>query len=357
MRSEHFLFGVPIMLALASCGDGDYYSEADFQSVAKIDTHIHINVEDDALDRQAAEDNFMLLDINVDAPHYPLMTEQRRLGYLHATRQPASIKWLTSFTLDSWNSKAWTPMTIAGLDSSFRQGALGIKVWKNIGMVHKDSAGNFVMIDNPRFDSVMNFVVASGKVVMGHLGEPKNCWLPLDQMTVKNDRSYFESHPQYHMFLHPDFPSYEDQIQARDNFIARHPDMIFVGAHMGSIEWNLDSLAVRLDRFPNMAVDLARIPNIQYLTVKDRDAVRSFFIKYQDRLTYATDIAYYPNDTPGERASSAHRQWIYHWKYFVTDEPMTAPQVEGEFRGLKLPREVIDKIYHHNAVRWFGIKQ
>jgi hypothetical protein len=33
----------------------------------------------------------------------------------------------------------------------------------------------------------------------------------------------------------------------------------------------------------------------------------------------------------------------------------TAEEVKGEFQGLKLPKEVIDKIFQYNAVRWFKI--
>jgi len=33
------------------------------------------------------------------------------------------------------------------------------------------------------------------------------------------------------------------------------------------------------------------------------------------------------------------------WKYFVTDEILTSASVNGDFQGLKLPREVVDKIY------------
>ena len=35
-------------------------------------------------------------------------------------------------------------------------------------------------------------------------------------MTVNNDRDYFKNNPQYHMFLHPEYPSYDDQINARE---------------------------------------------------------------------------------------------------------------------------------------------
>ena len=71
--------------------------------------------------------------------------------------------------------------------------------------------------------------------LLGHQGEPKNCWLPLDQMTVNSDREYFKAHPQYHMYLQPDMPSYERQMAVRDAMLARHPGLKFVGVHMASI--------------------------------------------------------------------------------------------------------------------------
>ena len=40
-----------------------------------------------------------------------------------------------------------------------------------------------------------------------------------------------------------------------------------------------------------------------------------------------------------------HETWMNDWKYFVTDEILTSASVNGDFQGLKLPREVVDKIY------------
>ena len=78
--------------------------------------------------------------------------------------------------------------------------------------------------------------------LMGHL-EPRNCWLPLEEMTVKNDRRYFQNNPQYHMYLHPEMPSYEEQLAARDRMLGKHPNLPFLGAHFGSLEWSVDALA------------------------------------------------------------------------------------------------------------------
>ena len=124
---------------------------------------------------------------------------------------------------------------------------------------------------------------------IGHLLEAfKRWWLPIDSMTVPGDSSYFTNNPQHHMYLHPEYPSYEAQLDARDNMLTKHPDLIFVGAHLGSLEWNVAELAKRLDRFPNMAVDIAARMN--HLQIQDRSTVREFFINYEDRLLYGTDI-------------------------------------------------------------------
>ena len=45
--------------------------------------------------------------------------------------------------------------------------------------------------------------------------------------------------------------------------------------------------------------------------------------------------------------------WMLDWKYFNTDEMMTVPQLNSEFQGLKLPKIVVDKIYHLNAEKIF----
>ena len=345
------------LLILAAGCSGDMYTENDFGLIKKIDTHMHLHAESTALAELAKEDNFRLLDVSVDVPEYPSLEEQERFSLHQISAFPQQVNYLTAFTLAHWDSANWADETISKLKSSFDKGALGIKIWKNIGMVYKDSIGQFIMIDNPRFDPVIQYIISQNKTVMGHLGEPKNCWLPIEQMTVNNDKNYFKNNPEYHMFLHPDYPSYEDQITARDNFLKRHPDMRFVGAHLGSLEYDTDSLASRLDKFPNMAVDMAaRIAHLQYQSQKDWKKVRNFIIKYQDRLIYGSDSELSATSVPDETKKQVHQRWLSDWKYFVTNQSMTVEEVEGEFMGLELSKKVVDNIYHHNAVKWYGIK-
>jgi hypothetical protein len=102
-----------------------------------------------------------------------------------------------------------------------------------------------------------------------------------------------------------------------------------------------------------MAVDMAeRISHFQYQAVTDWQKVHDFFIRYQDRLLYATDETVDGSRSPAEAAATAHENWLRHWKFFVSGDTMRVPKVDNQFKGLQLPREVVDKIYRKNAEKW-----
>ncbi len=330
----------------------EYYSTEDFTYVEKYDTHVHINADDSTFIDQAKKDNLRLLTVNVNSG--TSIEEQRRIAIKLTKAFHDRLAFATTFNLKDWGTEKWQTQTIAWLKESFDKGAIAVKIWKNIGMELKDSNGRWVMIDDPRFDSVLNFIEKSNITLLGHLGEPRNAWLSNGQMTIAGDKEYFSKHPQYHQYLHPENPSYDDQINARDNMLKKHPGLRFVGAHLGSLEWNVDELAKRLDMFPNIAVDMAaRIPHLQVQSVKNWQKVHDFIIKYQDRLIYATDHGVDPQSNFIEVNKNVHNVRMSDWKFFVTNEEMAVPDFTERFKGLKLPKEVIDKIYRKNAEKWF----
>ncbi len=332
----------------------EYYKPEDFKKITKVDAHVHINTFDTTLTSLARSYGFRLISLNVGAPEYPTLEKQQEYSLFHLNRSPESFSYTTSFSMAGFETNNWQEEQLNYLKKSFDNGAAGVKVWKDIGMELKTKAGNFIMIDNPRFDTLFKYITQQNKTLVGHLGEPKNCWLPLDKMTVKNDRNYFSRHPEYHMFLHPEFPSYEDQISARNNMLDKHPGIRFDGAHLGSLEWSVDTMAEHLDRYPNMALDMAeRISHLQFQSKADRQKVIDFITRYQDRLLYATDI-YQEVDADKEKLIEyASSTWQQHWNYFSSDNFIEAPEIDGAFQGLHLPKTIIDKIYRINAEKWF----
>lgn len=341
------------------------YTTADFERVRKFDAHVHANTDDHDFLDIARRDNFELLSINVDYPDFPLLSEQARVAHALLAADPAHFHFATTFSMRGFGTESWAHDTDQAIDAELKRGAVAVKIWKNVGMVEKDARGRLIMIDDPGFDGVMGHLQAQGVPLIAHQGEPKNCWLPLDAMTTENDRSYFREHPEYHLYLHPEQPRYEDLMAARDRFVSRHPRLSFVGAHMASLEWSVDALAQFLDAHPNATVDLAaRMTQVQYQSKTDREKVRRFFIRHQDRLLYGTDLtespvtaadrAQNPPIVPGQFPQEADAFWRSDWEYLATSAVQHIDAIHADIGGLALPRSVIDKIYYANARRIFG---
>lgn len=359
-RNLLLTFVAPLVLLtsapLTACAaqDADTYSLADFATVRKFDAHVHVNVTDSAFMDQAVADNFEVLSINVDYPAFPSIKDQADAAHHFIAQDPAHFHYATTFSMKGFGSDDWAQKTNAALDAEFQQGALAVKVWKNIGMVERDAAGELIFIDDKGFNPVFNHLAELNIPLIAHQAEPHNCWLPFDQMTTENDRLYFSAHPEYHMYLHPEMPSYESLMAKRDAAVAAHRNLRFVGAHMASLEWNVDRVAAFLDANPNAVVELAaRMAQIQYQSVRDYDRVRDFFIKYQDRILYGTDLTLNPGEDVQEFRQVAHDYWTNDWKYLATGESRRVDDIDADARGLALPKSVIDKIYYANARREF----
>jgi hypothetical protein len=349
------------VIAGAAAATPSNYSMEDFAKVRKLDAHVHDNVTDGAFLEQARADNFELMSINVDYPDFPKLADQRAAALLQLRADPKRFHWATTFSLDGFGGADWAGRVNASIAADAKRGAKAVKIWKNVGMSARDASGKLIFLDNPAFSPLADQVQKLGLTLIGHQAEPYNCWLPLEQMSTDNDREYFKEHPQYHMYLHPEMPSYEDQIRARDNFVAAHPQLRFVGAHLASLEYDVDRIAAFLDRFPNANVDMAaRMSQVQYQSVRDYDKVRSFMIRYQDRLLYGTDLTRNPDELAAdangaEFKRSAHQTWTNDWRYLATGESQRVEMIKADVKGLALPRAVIDKIYYGNSKRAFSL--
>ena len=96
----------------------------------------------------------------------------------------------------------------------------------------------------------------------------------------------------------------------------------------------------------------ARTGQLFYQTQKDRKKVHGFFIKYQDRLLYGTDIEEHEGASNSFKKQT-HEIWLSDWEYFATDHTLESSLIDGNFQGLNLPKKVIDKIYSENTKRWY----
>ncbi|MBN2287721.1 MAG: amidohydrolase family protein [Candidatus Glassbacteria bacterium] len=370
-RCLYVVFPVLSALALFGCsgpqggGQGkaepvqeQYLSVDELMAMPKIDAHVHLrgllDSEVGPLLATLQKHNMRWLTISTRGMKREFLMDQIDLAAKLHAEHPEWISWATSFSLENWGAPDWESSAVELIAEGFAGGAVAVKVWKEIGMVLKDPDGSFVMIDDPRFDPVFDYIESRGKTLVAHIGEPRNCWLPLDSMTVNNDRKYFAENPQYHSYLHPEIPHYWKHVEARDRVLARHPGLRLVGCHLGSLEFDVDELARRFDKYPNFAVDLAA--RVCHFQVQDREKVRRFCLKYQDRILYGTDLGagrVYMQTSIDSTITRIEETYRNDYLYFATEREMEVWEVDGKFRGLALPADVLKKIFHDNAVRWY----
>ena len=327
-----------------------YYSMSDFAHVEKIDAHVHVHGPADHLMVQVIADHFRILTIDVDYPDYPPINEQLRDALSLRSRYPGRVAFATTFSVKGFGTKAWSESVVRDIDAAVAQGAVGVKIWKNIGMTLRNPDGSYVMPDDPRLEPVIAHLEQAHIVLLGHQAEPLNCWLPPDKMTVRSDREYFREHPQYYMYRHPEMPSHDRILAARDALLRLHPRLVFDSLHLASLEWDVDKVADFLNRFPTARVDVAaRMVHLEYQATTRHDKVRDFLIRYQDRILYGSDDAYGPGDSDAAAVAAVHADWIADWRFLATADLMHSDDFEAPFHGLQLPREVIDRIYRRNA--------
>jgi predicted TIM-barrel fold metal-dependent hydrolase len=252
----------------------------------------------------------------------------------------------TTFSPYDFEEPGFSERAIRQLNQDFADGAVAVKIYKTIGMEIKTKAGKYLMPDDPAFNPVYEDIAAHHRTVVAHLAEPDSCWEPPNPASP--DYEFYEQHPQEYAYAHPEWPSKAAILAARDHVLAEHPKLRVVGAHLGSMEADLNEMAQRFDRYPNFAVDTAaRIP---YFILQPREKVRAFLIKYQDRILYATDLVVMPQDNTEKALQQWTSTYERDWKFFATDQ--TVEYKGHNARGLRLPESVLRKLYHDNAIRW-----
>lgn len=265
---------------------------------------------------------------------------------------------------------------VRDLDRAAKLGAQGVKVWKDLGMYARDDKGKLIKADDPRLDPFWTRCGELGLPVLMHTADEKEYWQPL----TYNSFHYGLRADQDQHYHNPEMPSWEELIRQRDAVLKRHPKTNFIGAHMGSQSLDLKELGETFEKYSNFSVDTAARQRI--LGRLNPNAIRDFFVKYQDRILFGTDnmvlfagrkpdksgnISVYPRDDPNwlwvdPKDTEAVRRWqetaafdyAQYLQYFETDRhDLLDPNRSGgawlRMPGVKLSKDVLEKIYHANA--------
>lgn len=223
-------------------------------------------------------------------------------------------------------------------------GAKGLKIWKNLGMRTKDGRGKIIAVDDPRLEPLWQAIGQAQLPLLIHVGDLHANFLPLDR---HNERYEFLSANKDLAYQGPEAPSLETVLSQFENVVSRHPEVVFILAHLGHRTDDLSEAGRMLDRHPNLFMDISA--RIQELGRQPKLA-RDFLIKYQDRLLFGTD------GNPDPEVYRTHFRFLETSdEYF--DYPFWPTFNYGRWKiyGVDLPDDVLKKLYHDNAAKILGL--
>ena len=221
----------------------------------------------------------------------------------------------------------------AELERSVRAGARGLKIFKNLGLRVRDGSGKLIMPDDERLTPLWEKAGELGIPVLIHVADPAAFFTPLD----RHNPAYLglKRRPEWH-FYGNDYPSFMGLIEAGIRLISRHPQTTFITAHTGWYSENLKFVGQQmLDQLPNMYTDFSA--RIGPLGIQPHTA-REFFINYQDRILFGTDM------TPSPQMYQAYFRFLE-----TADDYFESSPGGARIYGLHLPDDVLAKVYYKNA--------
>ena len=230
----------------------------------------------------------------------------------------------------------WKERAVAQVEEGVRNGAIGLKIFKNLGLSARKADGTRLRVDDPDLDPVWQACARLNIPVLIHVADPAQFFLPIDlhnerwlELNIFPGREY----PQER------YPSFEQLMTERDRMFARNPKTRYINAHFGWHGNDFGRAARHLDTLPNVVLEVGAV---LYEFGRQPRAARDFFIKYQDRVLFGKD-AYEPTEYP------------YYWRVFETrDEYFDYYRDYHAFwklYGMDLPDDVLRKLYYRNALR------
>jgi len=208
-------------------------------------------------------------------------------------------------------------------------------------------------LDAPHYEGMWAALEDLEMPVIWHVADPEEFW----------DEDQAPDWAKQHGWFYGDgtFPTKEALYTEVDNVLARHPGLQVVFAHFYFLSADLARAGHFLDTNPNVCLDLT--PGNEMITnfTRNFDAARDFFVAYQDRLVYGTDIATRGLDTQAGMARALGTAWAVRM-YLETTGTFAAPGVLAHwrvpdlqgFRGFGLRDDLLAKIYCTNFQRLYG---
>lgn len=303
-----------------------------------VDIHGHqrgVGMSAEAVDQLVAEmdELNMAVMVNLSGRSGPALVQ----GLANmAGRHPGRFVFFANTDFRGVGEPDWGERAAAQLAEDARNGAVGLKIFKGLGMSYRDTDGQRIAVDDPRLALLWQKAGELDLPVLIHSADPAEFWQPHDRF---NER-WLELKLRPRRIRPPgEYPPFEEIIGEQHNLFRTHPNTNFISAHLGWLGSDLARLGRLLDEIPNMYVGLGAV--VHELGRQPRFA-REWLVQYQDRVLMGKD------------SYNKEEFYTYFRVFETTDDYFDYYRRYHAFwqmYGLGLPDDVLRKIYYENALK------
>jgi len=224
-------------------------------------------------------------------------------------------------------------------------GYVGIKIWFGaLGIAGNRGQANTARLDDPRLAQFFSRLEEENVLLASlHIADVNG---PFDNRQTDPYLRIMVNEPVW----------FWQEIRALENVLAKYPNLTIIAAHAAFLfaqDAQIDYLRYMLSTYPNLYVDISATDF--HLHYSSRDNLRDFFIEYQDRILFGLD----EGSVSERRIEFVVGKYARFFAFLETDQIVNIGYgINVPFKGLDLPREVLEKIYYRNALKLYpGLRE
>jgi predicted TIM-barrel fold metal-dependent hydrolase len=301
-----------------------------------VDSHSHLRISSDNIEKTIKEMDALNLRVLVNLSGGSGDQLKQLVETIRTSRYQDRFRVFANVNFNGAGAPGWKEKEVAGLEQAVKDGAIGLKVFKNLGLSVKKADGSRLKVDDPDLDPIWQTAARLNIPVIIHVADPAQFFETID---YKNERWLELALFPNRQYPHDQYPSFEELMGERDRMFARNPKTRFINAHFGWHGNDLGRAAKHLETLPNVVLEVGAV---LYEFGRQPRAAREFFTKYQDRVLFGKD-AYEPSEYP------------YYWRVFETNDEYfdyyRNYHAFWKLNGMGLSDVVLRKLYYQNALK------
>ncbi len=221
-----------------------------------VDIHNHQTVSAANIEQLIKEMDAMNLRVMVNLSGGSGDRLKQNVEFIRSSPHKDRFRVFANVDFNGAGSPGWKEKAAADLETAIKIGAIGFKIFKNLGLSSMKADGSRLTIDDPELDPLFEVCARLNVPVLIHTADPAQFF---EQIDFSNERWLELALFPGRQYPGSKFPSFETLAGERDRLFKRHPKTRFIAAHFGWHGNDLGRAAKMLDSMPNLYFEVGAV--------------------------------------------------------------------------------------------------